>query len=373
MYAGLCLSDPHPDRAGDGSPIRTLSAARFAGRYRLVDFMLSNMVNSKVYTIGMILNSHYQSLISHIGMGKEWDLARKSGGVTFFPPYHADERRSVNSELDGPLQRAAEFLIDTSKAEYVILADSSVVYNIDYRGAAEAHRKCGADVTAIYTKKVVEPAERESATVFSIADNGLVTSIGKVSDPVDKPQNLSLGAYIMQKKFFIQLIAGERNCGMLRFSRVLLSEALGRLSVMGYEFRGYTAQISSVETFYHYNMEMLDANKRNALFDFEGRRISTNRRDSLPAKYGKTAEIKNSIIADGCRIDGTVINSIVCRNVRVGAGAVVKNSILQDDTLVDKNASIDFVIADRLVRISENREMMGYRTYPVYIERARVI
>jgi glucose-1-phosphate adenylyltransferase len=160
---------------------------------------------------------------------------------------------------------------------------------------------------------------------------------------------------------------------MFRFSRVLLASALGRLNIMAYEFKGYSAHISSVETFYHYNMEMLNTEKRNLLFDFEGRRISTNRRDSLPTKYGKQAEIRNSLIADGCQIEGTVINSIVCRNVKVGVGAVIKNCILQDDTLVEKGAILDCIIADRSVVISENRGMTGYRTYPIYIERYKVI
>jgi len=371
MYTGLCLSDPHPDRAGDGSPIRTLSATRFAGRYRLVDFMLSSMVNSKIYNIGMILNSHFQSLISHIGMGKEWDLARKSGGVTFFPPYLADERQSVNSELDGPLQRAVEFLTST-KDEFVVLADSSVIYNMDYRTAIAAHKNSSADVTAIYAFKEISPGERENTVVFDISDGGRVKGITRAPFS-DEKQNVSLGAYIMKKRIFIQLTAGERNCGMLRFSRVLLENALERLNVAAFEYKGYSAHICSVETFFHYNMEMLDIEKRNALFDFEGRRISTNRRDSLPTKYGKNAEIKNSIIADGCQIEGTVVNSVICRNVKIGAGAVIKNCILQDDTSVGKNATLDCIIADRSVVISEKRSMVGYRTYPVYIERARII
>jgi len=368
---GICLSDPHPDRAGDGSSIRTLSAARFAGRYRLVDFMLSNMVNSKIYTIGMIFNSHYQSLIGHIGMGKDWDLARKSGGVTFFPPYYADERRSVNSELDGPLQRAAEFLVEV-KADYVFLADSSVVYNMDYRKAFEAHKNSNADVTAIYTKKKITPGERENTVVFGISEEGRVTSVDLAPPNADKI-NVSLGAYIMHKRHFIQLTAGEKNCGMLRFSRVLLAGALERLNVASYEFKGYSAHICSVETFFHYNLDILDIDNRNSLFDFEGRQIFTNRRDSLPVKYGKQANIQNSIVADGCQIDGTVINSTICRNVKIATGAVIKNCVLQDDTIVDKNASLDCIITDNSVIISENRSMMGYRTYPVHIERGRVI
>jgi len=368
---GFCLSDPHPDRAGDGCSVRTLSAARFYGRYRLVDFMLSNMVNSKIFSIAMILNSHYQSLIEHIGVGREWDLARKSGGVTFFPPYYADERRSVNNELDGPLQRAALFLTE-KKEDYVILVDSSVVYNMNYRAAFDAHKKSGADVTAIYTKKSITPGERENTVVFTISEENRVTSIGPAPLATDTI-NVSLGAYIMHKRTFIQLTAGERNCGMFRFSRVLLAEALKNLRVEAYEFKGYSAHICSVETFFHYNLDILDIDKRNSLFDFEGRQIFTNIWDSLPTRYGKQADIKNSVIADGCRIDGTVINSIVCRNVKIAPGAVVKNCVLQDDTIVEAGASLDCIITDRLVKISENRKMIGYRTYPVYIEMGKVI
>ena len=370
MFAGLCLSDPHPDTAGDGNTRRTLSAAHFAGRYRLVDFMLSNMVNSKIYDISMVLNSHFQTLIGHIGMGKEWDLARKSGGVTFFPPYHADERRSVNGELDGPLQRAAEF-IASGDADYIVLVDSSIIYNIDYRPVMKVHRKSGADVTAIYTKKRITPGERDNAIVFDITEDGAVTA---ATQPFSSSElNVSLGAYIMHKKYFLQLTAKEQNCGMLRFSGVLLAGALDRLNVRAYEFKGFSAQICSTPTYFHYNMEMLDAQKRDSLFDFEDRVISTSRRDSLPTKYGKDAVIRNSIIAEGCQIDGTVENSVICRNVRVKPGAIVKNCILQDETLVEKNAELDWVVADRGVIVSENRSMMGYYTYPVYIERMRRI
>ena len=251
MYAGICLSDPHPDYACDGSPIRTLSSSRFAGRYRLVDFMLSNMVNSNIYTIGMILNSHYQSLISHIGMGKEWDLARKSGGVTFFPPYLADERQTVNSELDGPLQRAAEFIIEEN-SEYLVIVDSSVVYNMDYRTAIDAHRKSGADVTAVYTKKHITPGEHDNAVIFDIEVDGRVHGVLKApyAGNTGDTLNVSLGAYIMRKRVFLQLIAGEKNCGMLRFSRVLIAGALEKLNVLAYEFKGYSAQICSIETYF---------------------------------------------------------------------------------------------------------------------------
>jgi len=371
MFTGLCLSDPHPDYISDGSAARTISASRFAGRYRVVDFMLSNMVNGGIYNIGMILNSHYQSLTDHIGMGKEWDLARKSSGLTFFPPYLTDERQSVNSEMDGPLQRAALFLTK-AKAEYVLLVDSSMIYNMDYRRAIEAHMESGADVTAIYAQKQVGLDERENAVIFDVAEGDRVVGIGLAFDS-EKFLNVSLGAYIMQKKVFLQLIARKKNCGMLRFSRELLARSLRRLRVVGYQFKGYSAQICSVETFFKHNMEMLESEKRNTLFNYEGRRIFTSRRDTLPTKYGDTAEITNSIVADGCQIEGTVINSVICRNVRIRAGAVVENCILQGGTVVGKNAELGWIITDRSVIISENRALIGASTYPVHIARERII
>ena len=227
-------------------------------------------------------------------------------------------------------------------------------------------------MTAVYTKKRITPGERDNAIVFNIMEDGRIRGIDRVQN-LEEELNLSIGVFVMRKRFLIQLTLGEKTCGMLRFANVLLADSLARLNVMAYEFKGYSAHVCSVETFFHYNMEMLDTEKRNALFDFEGRRIFTNRRDSLPTKYGKQAEIKNSIIADGCQIDGTVMDSVICRNVRIGAGAVVKNCILQDDAVVEKNATLDCIIADRSAIVSEGRSMMGYRTYPVYIERARVI
>ena len=372
MFAGICLSDPYADdRRAFGSATRTLSATHFAGRYRLVDFTLSNMVNSKIYTIGIVLNSHYQSLISHIGMGKEWNLARKLGGVTFFPPYLTDERRIVNDELDGPLSRAAEFIAGTN-ADYVVLADSSIAYNMDYRSAIEAHFSSGADVTAIYAKKTPMDEERQHSVSFLIDKDNCVRDIFLASS-ITGESRISLGAYIMHKKYFLQLTSGESNCGILKFSTVLLARALDRLKVNAFEFVGYSAQICSLGTYFNYNMEMLDNEKRNALFDYENRRIFTSRRDSLPTKYGKEADVTNSIIAEGCRIDGTVKNSVICRNVVINEGAIVKNCILHDAVTVEKNAELDWVIADNDVIITANRSMIGYSTYPVYIQSLRII
>ena len=370
MVTGLCLSDPHPDYVSDGSATRTLSATRFAGRYRVADFTLSNMVNSGIFDVRMILNSNYQSLIDHIGTGKEWDLARKSGGVTYFPPYLLDERQSVNSEIDGPLYRAA-LALSTLRTQHIVLADSGIVYNMDYRRAIETHKKSGADVTAVFTKKIVSTESTKNTVIFRISDENRVTTI-RAARTSTSQQDVSLGAYVMEKSVFLQLISGEKNCGMLRFSKEILGSALRRLNVVGYEYTGYSAQICSLDTFFRHNMEMLEPEKRNALFEVDNRRIYTSRRDTLPTKYGRDADIKNSIIADGCQIEGTVINSVLCRSVRVGAGAVVKNCIIQGG-IIEKDAQLEWIVADRGVFVSEGRRLISTDTYPIYVGRERIV
>jgi len=372
MYTGFCLSDPHPDYVSVGNAGRTLSATRFAGRYRLVDFMLSNMVNSGITDIGMILNSQYQSLMAHIGIGKEWDLARKSGGVTFFPPYLSDARRIEYSEIDSPLQRAVKALSKT-KSEYIILVDGGVVYNMDYRPAIETLRRTGADVVAIYAQKLVETSDAgEHTIVFDIGDDDRVSGI-RLAPYLYDTANVSLGAYIMSKNIFLQLVSGVKYCDMLRFSCECLAPAIGRLHVKAYAFQGYSAQISSVETSFRHNMEMLKLENRNALFDYEGRRIFTSRRDTLPTKYGKEAQIENSIVADGCQIEGRVINSIICRNVRIRPGAVVENCILSNNTVVETDAQLSWMFTDRNVIVSRGRNLVGAPTLPIYIGPERVV
>ena len=372
MYTGLCLSDPHPDYVSVGNAGRTLSASLFAGRYRLVDFMLSNMVNSGITDIGMILNSHYQSLMAHIGIGKAWDLARKSGGVTFFPPYLSDAQQIEYSEIDSPLQRAVKVLSKT-KSEYIIVVDGSVVYNMDYRPAIETLRSTGADVMAIYTNKLVETSGAgEHTIVFDLGDDDRVSGI-RLAPYLFDTANVSLGTYIMSKNIFLQLVSGVKYCDMLRFSCERLASAVGKLYVKAYEFKGYSAQISSVETSFRHNMEMLKPEHRNALFDYEGRRIFTARRDTLPTKYGKRAQVENSIVADGCQIEGRVISSVICRNVRIRPGAVVENCILNNNTVVEADAKLSWIFTDRDVIVSGGRNLVGIPSLPIYIDPERVV
>ncbi|MCL1848495.1 MAG: sugar phosphate nucleotidyltransferase, partial [Clostridiales bacterium] len=293
---GLCLADLHPQAYGDGSSHRTASATHFAGHYRLIDFMLSNMVNAGIYSVAVVLGSQYQTLLAHVGAAREWDLARTSGGIQFFPQYPGGERR-FNDIRDEPLQRAIVY-IEEARTDDVLVVDGSGAYNIDFREPLVQHTASGADVTAIYVKRRVQEIDQPFAVAYRIERNGRVSGISS-APPVGEECDLSLGAYIVKKTVLLRLLSRERACDMTKFSCEILAGAVKSVKVMAWEFDGYAARIGSLQTFFHYNMEMLDPGLREPLFDFDGRRIHTKVHDSEPTKYGREADVRNSIIANG--------------------------------------------------------------------------
>ena len=367
---GLCLADLHPQAYGDGSSHRTASATHFAGHYRLIDFMLSNMVNSGIYSVAVVLGSQYQTLLAHVGAAREWDLARSSGGIQFFPQYPGGERR-YNDIRDEPLQRAIVY-IEEARTDDVLVVDGSGAYNIDFHEPLLQHTATGADVTAIYVKKPILEIDRAHTVAFRIERNGRISGIASIP-PAEEEANMSLGAYIIKKTVLLRLLSGVRFCDMMKFSCEVLAETLKSLKVMAWEFNGYAARIGSLYTFFHYNMEMLDPELREPLFNDNGRRVHTKVHDSEPTKYGVNADVRNSIVANGCQIDGIVENSVIFRNVQIQAGAVVRNSILQRETVVGANAELNWIVADKQVIISENRTLLGYKTHPVYIEKGKIV
>jgi glucose-1-phosphate adenylyltransferase len=367
---GLCLADPNPNVVSDGSG-RTLQAVHFSCRYRLCDFMLSNMSNSGIVNIAVVLNAQFQNLITHIGTGMEWDLSRKNGGITMFPPYFSDNRTTFGLQRDNALSRA---LVNISKhrPEYVVVTDCSYVYNIDYRKVLESHLSTGADITAIYTKKDVQNADCNYAVTLDLSKTGRVTGVSSPHSPA-AGANVSLGAFLINKTILLQMLSDKPSCDMLTFTREIFAKVLKGYKVCSYEFNGYSAGIFSFETFFKHNMEMLDSEKRKSLFSNAGRRIYTSVKDSRPPQYGEKAKVSNCLIADGCQIDGTVENCILFRNVKIRPGAVIKNSILEVGVTVEPGASVSHICADTNVIITENRKLMGSETYPVYIPREKIV
>jgi len=367
---GLCLADLNPQTYGDGSNRRTASAINFAGHYKLVDFMLSNMVNSGIYSIALVLGSQYQSLLNHIGAAREWDLARSSGGIQFFPQYPGRERRSSDIK-DEPLQRALGY-VDATKTDDVIVVDGSAAYNIDFNEPLALHSATGADVTAIYKKRPILEIEQNHAISYMIDKNGRLNEI-IFAPPAGEMINLSIGAYIVKKSVLLRMLARERFCDMSKFSCDILADSLKTLNVMAWEYEGHYARISSLQTFYNFNLDMLDPQIRGSLFYANGRRIHTKVHHSETTKYGKEADVRNSLVSNGCQIEGKVENCVLFRNVKVMEGAVVRNSVLQANTVIGAKAELNCIVTDRRVIITDGRTLLGYKTHPVYIEVGKIV
>lgn len=360
---GLIFSNMHENTIPDLTKSRTMGSVLFGGRYRLIDFPLSNMVNSGIDEVGVITKSNYQSLLDHLGSGREWDLASKNGGLHLLPPFSHVSSGIYKGRLEA-LYGVWDF-IKTSKADYVVLSDCDVVANIDQSAIVDAHIESGADITAVYAKDVLSDEQASSATVFGINDDGRIVDV--LTDPyISGACNVSLNMFVLSKEFLKNIVLEANSRGLISFEKDILQARTHEYKIMAYRFDGYFSKITSMDTFYKANMNLLQTANRDKLF-ITNRPIYTKVRDNPPAKFGIDAKVKNSLIGDGCIIEGTVENSILFRGVKVGKGAVIKNCILMQDTCVGTKCELSCVISDKNVKISDMRMLTGSKNYPLYL------
>ena len=367
---GIIFSDMHDTRLGDLTELRTTGSVPIGGRYRFVDFVLSNMVNSGINTVGVVTKSNYQSLIDHLGSGREWDLARKNGGLHILPPYG----RSTNGIYRGRMEALANILgyIRPSKAKYVVMSDCDVIANIDYADVIKKHRESGREMTLLYKMRDASKENDENTIIFTADDNGNVTDMRK-SSGADQNVKVFMNIVVVNKDFLENLIVScsQRNLYSFR-NDVLLGSMIAKEQINTYEFKGYSAQIHSVLSYYNTNMDMLKKDVRDDLFCRE-RPIYTKVRDQSPAMYGLGSDVKNSLVADGCFIKGKVENCIIFRGVHIGADAVVKNSIIMQGTHIGEGCDLDCVITDKNVTVSDGKKLTGAENYPVYVKKGSKI
>lgn len=367
---GMIFSNTHDDEMGDMTMVRTMGSVPFGGRYRLVDFALSNMVNAGIRDIGLITQSNYHSLMDHVGAGREWDLARKIGGLTLLPPY-ADMKTGHTGMYRGNLDALNNlygFLAD-SNAKYVLLCDCDTVANIDYNAMLDSHEESGAGITILCSRYEVAPHHGEDL-VLSIQEDGFLRDASRSSEARGE-QDVYMNTAIFDRELLLRLMADGVNHGKYTINEIIQDQARSH-NVHCYEDGGWFYHIHSLTEYFVANMELLKASVREELFLPE-RPIYTKIRDEAPAKYGLNSHVKNSLVADGCVIEGTVENSIIFRGVKVGAGAVVRNSIVMQGCVIGDNAQLDYVILDKEVLIKDGRRLAGYLTYPVYLPKRQHI
>lgn len=360
---GLVFANMHDTTLGDMTKNRTMGSVMFGGRYRLIDFPLSNMVNSGISEVGVITKSNYQSLLDHLGSAREWDLARKKGGLYILPPFGNVESTLYRGRIEA-LYGAMSF-IKHSRAKYVILSDCDVVTNIDYKPIVAAHIESGADITAVAHNGVYSSDDIKTSTVFNVDADKNVTSV-LINPDISGTCTTSLNVFVMSMDFLIETVNDAMARGNVSFERNILQEKCRELKIKIYEYDNYFSKLNSPESYFKSNMALLEPENARKLF-VPKRSIYTKVSDNAPVKYDLDSKVSNSLIADGCIIEGEVENSVLFRGVKVGKGAKVKNCILMQGTVVGDNAELSYLITDKNVSICENHILTSSPQYPMYV------
>lgn len=348
---------------------RTMASIPFAGRYRMIDFTLSNMANSGVDNVSVIVRKNYHSLMDHLGAGREWDLTRKRGGLNIIPPFAERSIKLYSGRVDA-LASVLSWLA-AQKERYVILSDSNIAMNFNFNKLLEAHVNSGADVTMVYNRTEIPDGARNDNYTIRMDANGRVTELLS-NDYRPGMQNLSMNLYVIERESLIQLVRDAAVRGLVYFERDILARNLSLLNVQAYEFTGYAARLADMKSYFDENMRLLQAGNVDQLFD-AANPIYTKIRDDNPTRYIEGSKVKNSLLADGCVIEGEVENSVLFRGCVVKKGAVVKNCVLMQDTIVEENCSVEYVVTDKNVHITTGKQLCGTDSFPVLVAKNHTV
>lgn len=377
IAAGLIFSNIHDQNIPELTRRRTMASVPFGCRYRLIDFTLSNMVNSGITKIGVITHNNYQSLLDHIGTGKDWDLARRSSGIRILPPFITSYDSSVANRLYSTRLEAmmgAMNFISKCNEEHLVLSDCDTICNIDLSDVIKKHKENMADITIVTTEVDVDQHTIPSGEAIITSDeNNRISDVMHYNKRIHGVREISTNIIVAKRSFLQSMLSDAMSHGYTSFYSDIIDRNLLRANFYVYKYNGFFAQISSITEYFTYNMMLLENDIRSSLFGEKNRPILTKVRNSAPTQYADGATVKNSLIADGCVIKGTVENSIIFRGVKIGKGSVVRNSILMQDTITGENVSLNCVISDKNVVIKDSRTLAGHDSLPFFIEKGRII
>ena len=360
---GIIFSYEKHNDLRDLTTNRMPASVPFGGRYRIIDFILSSMVNAGITDVGVVLHGNYQSLLDHLGSGKDWDLSRKHGGLRLLPPFSSEQVRGAG-ELRGKLEALAgvRSYLEGIRQTHVVLADSDLIINIPLQEVYQAHLASGADITAVCTSDVSGPGD---STYFRLDQEGRVTeTLFPLNDPAGCRRALEI--YVLSKELLLRLVDECMSHDQTSFRGAVLQAKVAELHIQGFVWDGYAAQIRTLKGYYARSMELLDPAIRAEVFNAQ-RPVHTKERNDASTYVDPAGTCCNCLVADGCTIEGTVENSILFRGVRVAKGAEVKDCILMQDTVISRDAVVHHVIADKDVVVKESRTLMGHGSYPMTI------
>jgi len=350
---------------------RSIAAMPFGGRYRCSDFVLSSMVNSGITNVGLITQKNDQSPKDHLGSGKEWDLGRKRDGLFILPPFLTRDNTGIYRGTIDALRSVLGY-VRRSAQRYVILTGSHTVYNATYNDMLRQHIDTEADITIMYSEETnFDPEDQFDDLRLTLGEKKRVVDL-QLNPRSPNTAKQSCDAFIMEKTLLEYLVEEASARALTDFTRDILLKRMDSLKIYGWHYGGYVARLNSLSGFFRHNMNLLDRSVREDLFSRE-HPIYTKVKDEAPCRYGSGAKVKNSLVADGCVINGTVENSILFRGVSVAEGSAVKNCIVMQAADIRENCELDHVILDKGVTVKPGRKLAGYDNFPVIIRKGGTI
>ena len=368
---GIIYTGENDARLRELTMTRAVAALPVAGRYRIIDFLVSSMVNGGIKNVGVIMQKNYHSLMDHLGSGKEWDLHGKNDGLHILPPFLTRENVGVYGGFLDAVRSNTNYL-SRSKQEYVVISGSDVIYNADMDSFMRYHVDSGADITVMYTADPKMQRD-EYGTYLSVDENGDVTDV-EVDPTHPRLPNTFMNVLMIRRELLRDLVDSSVAHGHHVLNRDVILPLVEnkKARIKAYAYTGLCWNIDSVQSFFRFNMDVLDSGIRHQLFSPD-LPVYTKVRDEMPASYGDEAQVVNSLIADGCIIEGTVENSVLFRGVRIAPGAHVKNCIIMQDGQVHSGADIENCILDKQAVIKRNARLIGPEQYPIVIAKNVVI
>ena len=371
--AGIIFSSLNDNTLSRLTSDRTVAAIPFACRYRLVDFCLSNMVNADMSNIHIVANYNYRSLTEHIGSGKDWDLARREGGINIISPYqtaHSSHAKLFSTHMEALI--SMKEYIDEFDEDYVILMDSDNVLNIDLADVVKAHELTGAKITLVTQQTSTDYSSKNPRMMLSSVA-GKVTDITMSSVYTERNPELSLGIFVMSTVYLRKLIEEAQGYNTHSLTNLMLKNFKAQ-NYRTYKYNGFVASVSSFLDYYKYSIHLAkNEESRSSLLYRKEAPIFTRVHNSAPVVYKTGAKVESSMIADECVIEGTVINSVLFRGVHVAKGAVVKDSVLFSGTYVGKNSQLNCIVTDKDVHVSDNVQLSGNANMPFYVQKNRKV
>lgn len=351
--------------------LRAIAALPVAGRYRVIDFLVSGMVNSGIRNVGVIMQKNYHSLMDHLGSGKEWDLHGKNDGLYILPPFLTRENVGVYSGSLDALHSNMSYL-RRSRQEYVLFCNSLIVYNPNFNEMFQRLQDGDCDAVMMYTK---DPSMQrpEYGTYLDIDESGYVVDV-EIDPTKPRYENTSMDAILISKALLVELMDRSVAHGYHDLMRDVMQRMIrdAGLKVKGYEYTDLCYRMDSVQSYFKFNMDTLNIKVRHQLFR-DDRPIYTKVRDELPARYLGNAKVVNSMVADGCIVDGTVEHSVLFRGVNIAKGATVKNCIIMQDSRIEEGAYLENCILDKQACIKRDGRLIGPKAYPIVISKNMVI